>query len=101
RGVKVKLITEVPSESEISYLKRIGVKNIRFKKNLKKCRIIVENNSQALISNDYERASQSSSFDESIIQTNSPDVVVNMYSLCEYMWSKATPIEKHKIKLEK
>jgi sugar-specific transcriptional regulator TrmB len=101
RGVKVKLLTEVPSESEIGFLKRIGVKNIRFKKNLKKCRMIVENNSQALISNDYERASKSTNFDESIIQTNSPDVVVNFYSLCEYIWSKATPIEKHKTKLEK
>ena len=101
RGVKVKLLTEVPSDTEIDFLKRIGVKNIRFKKNLKKCRMVVEKNSCALISNDYERASKSSNFDEAIIQTNSPDVVVNFFTLCEYMWSKATSLEKHEIKLEK
>ncbi len=96
RGIKVNLLTEYPADSEFSFLNRIGVKNIRFKKNLKKCRMVVEKNSQALISNDYERASKSSSFDESIIQTNSPDVVVNFFSLCEYMWSKATSLEKYK-----
>ncbi len=101
RGIKVNLLTEIPSETEIGFLSRIGLRNIRFKKNLKKCRMIIEKNSQALISNDYERASKSSNFEESIIQTNSPDVVVNMYSLCEYMWSKATPYEKQKTKLEK
>lgn len=101
RGIKVNLLTEMPSETEIGFLNRIGLKNIRFKKSLKKCRMIIENNSQALISNDYERASQSSNFDESIIQTNSPDVVTNMYSLCEYMWAKAIPMKKCKIKSEK
>lgn len=101
RGITINLLTEVPSEIEVGFLNRLGLKNVRIKKNLKKCRMIVENNTQVLISNDYERASQSSNFDESIIQTNSPDVVVNMYSLCEYMWSKATPIGKYKIKLEK
>ena len=93
--VDVKILTNITSEitSEItsSILDSFGTNNIRVKKNLQKCRIVLEKNNQVLVSNDLKNI-QKRSVPDTALFTNSPDIVNSFSYLCEHLWSRSSNI---------
>ncbi len=85
----VKILTNMTSEITSSTLKRFGTNNIRLKKNLQKCRIVIEKNNQVLISNDLKNT-QKRSIPDTAIFTNSPDIVNSFSYLCDHLWVRGT-----------
>lgn len=97
RGIQVNLLTDTPSEKERSILLKMGTKNIKFRKNLEKTRIILEEKMCVLISNDLLRGLQNSDI-ESGLYTNAPDITNNMTLFCNHLWNRAISIEQLKMK---
>ena len=97
RGIEVNLLTDLPSEKTLVILQKMGTKNIRYRKNLEKSRIVLEEKSRVLISNDLVEGLKNSDI-ESGLYTNSPDMGNNMTSLCSHLWNRAIPVEHVKMK---
>jgi len=89
KNIDVKIITEQNSEVDLQYIKRLNSKNIGFANLPSKGRIIVEKNSSLIMSGSGEKNSTSSTNLDSVLFTDSEEMVKNIFSLCDLIWHSA------------
>ena len=92
-GVEVRILTEVTSEKELSFISRLNPSEIRLGKLPSKSRMIVEENKQLIMSGSLNGSMDLNDDGDSVMHTNSIEMVNNMYSLCTLLWNKSKVIE--------
>jgi len=60
--------------------------------------MIVEDESQLIMSGSIKETMNLNDENDSILYTNSSEMINNMYSLCSHLWTKSKPIELVKAK---
>ncbi|MFI5417234.1 MAG: hypothetical protein ACHQW9_04200, partial [Nitrososphaerales archaeon] len=85
--------TEVTSEKELSFISRLNPSEIRLGKLPSKSRMIVEEGKQLIMSGSLNGSMDLNDEGDSVMHTNSIEMVNNMYSLCTLLWNKSKVIE--------
>ncbi len=97
-GCKVFLLTETKSENLLPLVQRLGADETRIGKLPSKSRMIVEDESQLIMSGSIKESMNLNDENDSILYTNSSEMINNMFSLCSHLWKKSKPIELVKAK---
>jgi len=97
-GSKVFLLTETKSENLLPLIQRLGADDARIGKLPSKSRMIVEDQSQLIMSGSIKETMNLNEENDSILYTNSSEMINNMFSLCDHLWKKSKPIEIVKAK---
>ncbi|MCH6585777.1 MAG: hypothetical protein IH792_01940 [Thaumarchaeota archaeon] len=97
-GCKVFLLTETKSENLLPLIHRLGADESRIGKLPSKSRMIVESESQLIMSGSIKESMNLNDENDSILYTNSSEMINNMFSLCSHLWKKSKPIELVKVK---
>ncbi|EPA06259.1 response regulator [Candidatus Nitrosarchaeum limnium] len=101
RKVIIKLMTDDELESKREYIQRLGIKYFKIT-TLPTSGRLVCNKSQVLMSGNTSSYSNKNKSEESVMVTNSKDIVRNMQSLCKFLWEtgKGIHIENKQNKKE-
>lgn len=92
-GIEVRILTEVVSEKELSFISRLNPSEIRLGKLPSKSRMVVEESKQLIMSGSLNGSMDLNDEGDSVMHTNSIEMVNNMYSLCTLLWNKSKVIE--------
>jgi len=92
-GSKVLLLTETKSENLLPLIERLGADETRIGKLPSKSRMIVEEQNQLIMSGSIKESMNLNDENDSILYTNSSEMINNMFSLCSHLWKKSKPIE--------
>ena len=92
-GSKVLLLTETKSENLLPLIERLGADETRIGKLPSKSRMIVEEQHQLIMSGSIKESMNLNDENDSILYTNSSEMINNMFSLCNHLWKKSKPIE--------
>jgi sugar-specific transcriptional regulator TrmB len=92
-GAEVRILTEISNENELSFIHRLNPTEIRLGKLPSKSRMIVEENKQLIMSGSLNASMDLNDERDSVMHTNSVEMVTNMFSLCTLLWSKSKPTE--------
>lgn len=102
RKVEVKIITEVDDKQSWQLINRLGVSEIRIGKLPSKGRMIVEKDKQIVMSGSMMKETMDFTDEaDSIMHTNSTEIVNNIFSLCSHLWKSSKPIEAKTMKIER
>ena len=97
-GGKVRVLTQTNSENLLPLIDRLNAEESRIGKLPSKSRMIVEEGSQLIMSGSIKESMNLNDDNDSILYTNSLEMVNNMFSLCTHLWKKSKPIELVKAK---
>jgi sugar-specific transcriptional regulator TrmB len=92
-GIEVRILTEATSQRELSFIHRLNPSEIRLGKLPSKSRMVVEENKQLIMSGSLNDSMDLNDEGDSVMHTNSIEMVNNMYSLCTLLWNKSKVIE--------
>jgi sugar-specific transcriptional regulator TrmB len=92
-GAEVRILTEISSEKELVFIHRLNPTEIRLGKLPSKSRMVVEENKQLIMSGALNASMDLNDESDSVMQTNSIEIVTNMFSLCTLLWNKSKPAE--------
>lgn len=92
-GTEVRILTEVSSEKELVFINRLEPSEIRLGKLPSKSRMIVEESRQLIMSGALNTSMDLNDESDSVMHTNSAEMVSNMFSLCTLLWAKSKPTE--------
>ncbi len=92
-GISVRILTELTDEKVMSYIARLNPSEVRMGKLPSKCRMIVEENKQLIMSGALNGSMELNDENDSIMHTNSAEMACNMFSLCTLLWNKSKPIQ--------
>lgn len=92
-GVEIRILTEVAGERELEFVHRLNPTEIRLGKLPSKSRMIVEESKQIIMSGALNASMDLNDESDSVMQTNSLEMVSNMFSLCSLLWTKSKPVE--------
>lgn len=92
-GTEVRILTEISSEKELVFINRLEPSEVRFGKLPSKSRMIVEENRQLIMSGALNTSMDLNDENDSVMHTNSAEMVSNMFSLCTLLWAKSKPTE--------
>jgi sugar-specific transcriptional regulator TrmB len=92
-GVEVRILTEISSEKELVFINRLEPSEVRLGKLPSKSRMIVEENRQLIMSGALNTSMDLNDENDSVMHTNSAEMVSNMFSLCTLLWAKSKPTE--------
>lgn len=92
-GVEVRILTEISSEKELTFIQRLNPSEIRLGKLPSKSRMIVEENKQLIMSGALNTSMDLNDENDSVMHTNSAEMVSNMFSLCTLLWNKSETTE--------
>ncbi len=96
-GIDVFLLTEINSQDpQMAF--RLGATEVRLGHLPSKSRMVVENKKQLLMSGAIGDLMNLKDENDSILYTNSSEMVNNMYSLCSLLWKKSKKLEMPLIK---
>ena len=95
RGGMVRILTEPPSQDQIPILEKLGANEIRIRKNLKTCRILIEEKGEVMMSADMQYVEKSNNQSDSMLYTNSPDILENTLALYQVIWKRAVPLSEY------
>jgi len=102
RKVEVKIITEVDDKQSLQLINRLGTSEIRTGKLPAKGRMIVEKDKQMVMSGSMMKETMDFTDEaDSIMHTNSTEIVNNIFSLCSHLWKSSKPIEVKPMKIER
>ncbi len=90
---QIKLLTSVDSDELLPLVKRLEITEIRTGKLPSKGRMIIEKDKHVIMSGAMKESKNLNDETDSIMYTNSPDVVDNIYSLCTHLWAKSKPVD--------
>jgi sugar-specific transcriptional regulator TrmB len=90
---KVRILTEIASEKELQFIQRLNPTEIRFGKLPSKSRMIVEEGRQLIMSGALNTSMDPNDEGDSVLHTNSAEMVSNMFSLCTLLWNKSKSTE--------
>lgn len=89
KNIDVYVITEHNSNTDLLYIKRLNSKNMGFANIPSKGRIIVEKNSSLIMSGTGEKNNTLNTNLDSVLFTDSEEMVKNIFSLCDLIWNKS------------
>jgi sugar-specific transcriptional regulator TrmB len=92
-GAEVRILTEISSEKELVFINRLEPSEVRLGKLPSKSRMIVEENRQLIMSGALNTSMDLNDENDSVMHTNSAEMVSNMFSLCTLLWAKSKPTE--------
>ncbi|MGQ0772479.1 MAG: TrmB family transcriptional regulator [Nitrososphaerota archaeon] len=92
-GTHVRILTEISNEKELSFIDRLNPTEIRLGKLPSKSRMIVEENKQLIMSGALNASMDLNDENDSVMHTNSAEMVSNMFSLCSLLWGKSKVAE--------
>ena len=92
-GAEVRILTEISSEKELVFINRLEPSEIRLGKLPSKSRMIVEESRQLIMSGALNTSMDLNDESDSVMHTNSAEMVSNMFSLCTLLWAKSKPTE--------
>lgn len=92
-GGEVKILTYTESENLIPLIDRLGASETRVGKLPSKSRVIVEDKGQLIMSGSIKETMDLNEDTDSILYTNSAEMINNMFSLCNHLWKKAKPLK--------
>lgn len=93
KGIEVKLLTDTKSDNLLPLIDRLNATETRVGKLPSKSRIIVEKDTQLIMSGSIKESMDLNDESDSILYTNSSEMVSNMHSLCNHLWKKSKPLE--------
>ncbi|MEO9310277.1 MAG: helix-turn-helix domain-containing protein [Nitrososphaera sp.] len=92
-GTEVRILTEISSQKELVFVDRLNPTEIRLGKLPSKSRMIVEENKQLIMSGALNTSMDLNDENDSVMHTNSAEMVRNMFSLCTLLWNKSKQVE--------
>jgi len=92
-GGEVRILTEITSEKELAFINRLNPTEIRLGKLPSKSRMIVEENRQLIMSGALNTSMDLNDESDSVMHTNSSEMISNMFSLCTLLWNKSKTTE--------
>ena len=93
-GGQVRLLTEVTKVEFLPFMKRFGATETRIGKLSSRGRMIVEESKQMLMSDAVWGDSDQSNIDSDYaINTNSGEMVNNIFILCDLLWANSKPLK--------
>ena len=93
-GGQVRLLTEVTKVEFLPFMKRFGATETRIGKLSSRGRMIVEEGKQMLMSDAVWGDSDQSNIDSDYaINTNSGEMVNNIFILCDLLWANSKPLK--------
>lgn len=92
-GTVVRILTEAAGEKELAFISRLNPSEIRLGKLPSKSRMVVEEGKQLIMSGSLNGSMDLNDEGDSVMHTNSVEMVNNMYSLCTLLWDKSKTIE--------
>lgn len=92
-GTEVRILTEISNEKELSFVYRLNPTELRLGKLPSKSRMVVEENKQLIMSGALNASMDLNDESDSVMQTNSLEMVNNMFSLCTLLWGKSKKVE--------
>jgi HTH-type transcriptional regulator, sugar sensing transcriptional regulator len=97
-GGQVRLLTQTKSENLLPLIDRLNADETRIGKLPSKSRMIVEEGKQLIMSGSIKETMNLNDDNDSILYTNSSEMINNMFSLCTHLWKKSKPVELVKAK---
>lgn len=92
-GGEIRIITDVEDTNTMSIINNLGASEIRLGKLPSKSRMIVENEKHLIMSGGINETMDMNDDGDSVLDSNSVEMVHNMYSLCEHLWKRSKTIE--------
>jgi len=92
-GAEVRILTELTNEKELVFIQRLNPNEVRLGKLPSKSRMVVEENRQLIMSGALNTSMDLNDENDSVMHTNSSEMVSNMFSLCTLLWNKSKPTE--------
>ena len=92
-GGQIRIVTDVDDPSVTSMIGKLGASEIRIGKLPSKSRMIVEEGKRLLMSGGINESMDMNDDGDSVLDSNSIEMVENMYSLCEHLWKKSKSLE--------
>lgn len=95
-GGQVRIVTDVDDSGIISIINKLGASEVRIGKLPSKSRMIVEDGKHLIMSGGINESMDMNDDGDSVLDSNSIEMVENMYSLCEHLWKKSKELEPMK-----
>ncbi len=92
-GGSVKVLTYTESDNILPLIDRLGATETRIGKLPSKSRVIVEEGGQLIMSGHIKETMDLNEDTDSILYTNSTEMINNMYSLSKHLWKRAKPLQ--------
>jgi sugar-specific transcriptional regulator TrmB len=92
-GAEVRILTEITDDKELAFIQRLNPNEIRLGKLPSKSRMVVEENRQLIMSGALTTSMDLNDENDSVMHTNSSEMVSNMFSLCTLLWNKSKTSE--------
>jgi sugar-specific transcriptional regulator TrmB len=92
-GGQIRIVTDTQEPDVISIISKLGASEIRIGKLPSKSRMVVEENKHLIMSGGINESMDMNDDGDSVLDSNSIEMVENMYSLCEHMWKKSKTLE--------
>jgi hypothetical protein len=92
-GGHIRIITDAEDASTISIINKIGASEMRVGRLPSKSRMVVETGKHLIMSGGINETMDMNDDADSVLDSNSIEMVNNMYSLCEHLWKRSKSIE--------
>lgn len=92
-GGEIRIITNSCDSQTMEIIEQLGASEVRIGKLPSKSRMIVESKRQLIMSGAMKESMDLNDDVDSIMYTNSEEMVENMFSLCTHLWKKSKPME--------
>ncbi len=92
-GGTVRVLTDTTNENLLPLISRLKATETRVGKLPSKSRVVVEEEGQLIMSGSIKETMDLNDDNDSILYTNSKEMINNMFSLCQHLWKKAKPVE--------
>lgn len=92
-GGQIRIVTDTEEIDVMSIITKLGASEVRIGKLPSKSRMVVEEGKHLIMSGGINETMDMNDDGDSILDSNSIEMVENMYSLCEHLWKKSKTLE--------
>mgnify|MGYP002624306290 CR=1 FL=1 len=92
-GVDVRVLTDNVSQNNLEFVERLNTTEIKIGKLPSQSRLVVEEKGHLIMSGAISDLMNLKDDNDSILYTNSTEMVNNMFSLCSLLWKKSKKLE--------
>ncbi len=92
-NIDVRIITSINNDKDYNLIKRLNASEIRVCNLPSKSRIVVEKNNELIMSGGITETMNLKEENDSVLCTNSEEMVSNMFSFCSLFWKKSRSLE--------
>jgi sugar-specific transcriptional regulator TrmB len=92
-GGEIRIVTDCEDSNSLSIISKLGASEIRIGKLPSKSRMVVENGKHLIMSGGINETMDMNDDGDSVLDSNSIEMVDNMYSLCDHLWKRSKTTE--------